>query len=107
MLAGKLNDLDILRQKVVSLQDHESLERSLTQYCEEMKDLEIKRKEYQDVAYSTKQAVLKEFTDFIVFCTDLKDFQDKALRELQEYIEYQDPFVIVLSPSDEELLEQK
>jgi phosphoribosyl 1,2-cyclic phosphodiesterase len=105
LLRGKLEDLDILRHKVLILQDHESLERSLAQYREEMQDLEKKRKEFQDAAYLEKQAVLKECNEFIAYCMDLKGFQEKMLNELTDYVACQDPLLIVLSPSEEELLE--
>lgn len=105
LLRGKLDDLNILREKVLILQDHESLERSLVQYREEMHELEKKRKEFQDAAHLTRQAVLKEFNEFIDFCRAFKDFQDKAFKELVDYVKCQDPLMIVLSPNEEELLE--
>jgi hypothetical protein len=105
VIKEKIDDLEILRQKVISLQDRESFDLTISKYREEMQKLEKIRKEYQDASFLTKQAVLKEFNEFIVYCTELKDFQEKSLHSLQEYMESLDPFVVSLSPSDEELLQ--
>jgi hypothetical protein len=105
LLKEKVDDLDMLHQKVLVLQDHESLERSLQQYRDEMEGLEKKRKECQDAAYFEKQAVLKECNDFVAYCNDLKDFQRNILNELADYVKCQDPLVIALSSNEEELLE--
>lgn len=104
LLKEKQNDLSHLRQKVSSLQDDESFNRSLSELRDQIKELEKVRKEYQDANQVTKQAVLKEFNEFIAYCVELQDFQKTVLDELVEYVESQDPLVVTLSPSDEDLL---
>ena len=49
--------------------------------------------------------MLKEFNDALQFCAEHKQYQEKTLRELKEYIENAQKYEVVLLPCYEQLLQ--
>ena len=104
MLDDKRNDLDTLKTKVNSLQDHEAFEKLISQFQARLDEFETLRKDQHQTNNSTKQAMLGEIQEFVQYYTELKAYEEKSLQDLKQYGESREKFTLLLSKEDQNLL---
>jgi hypothetical protein len=104
MLDDKRSDLDTLKKKMNSLQDHEAFEKLISEYQAQLDEFEILRKNQHQTNNSTKQAMLGEIQKFVQYYTELKAYEEKSLQDLKQYGESREKFTLTLSKEDQNLL---
>ena len=104
MSADKTEGLKRLERSVRSLRDPGTYEESISKFQQELEDLQSARENEIAGCKKMKEDVLREFNHFVEAFSSLMTYQDKVLKDLHDYKDYQEEYKVELSKEDKEIV---